>query len=362
MPEEFRPITLLQPPRIAVGVGCCAELKAELAGRRVFAVTGRSGAAIARSICDCAVFDGIRREPTVEMFHDALAAARAARPEVVLGVGGGSPLDVAKLVAALLPGEQTIDEVFGIGRLRGRQLRLICIPTTAGTGSEVSPNAILLDADAKKGVISPQLVPDAAYVDPAFTIGVPPDATAATGMDALTHCIEAYANRFAHPMVDLYALVGIRRISRSLARAVADGRDLAARTDVAIGSLYGGLCLGPVNTAAVHALAYPLGGRWHIAHGLANSLLLTSVLEFNLPAAPDRYRDIGEAMGGGSVIERLRELSQQIGLSQRLRDVGIPQDAIPQLATSAMTVTRLLERNVRTLTEADAIAIYQRAW
>jgi alcohol dehydrogenase class IV len=365
MSQPPRTLVLHQPSKVSICAGCLADCAADLAGRRAFVVTGRFGATLAKPLGDVTIYDRINAEPTVEMFRECLAAARDARPDVVVGLGGGSPLDVAKLIAALLPGEQQIGEVFGIGKLGPRRVGLVCVPTTAGTGSEVSPNAILLDGDFKKGVISPYLVPDAAYIDPALTLSVPPDVTAATGMDALTHCIEAYANRFAHPVVDVYALEGIRRITRSLAAAVADGQDLAARTDVAYGSYYGGLCLGPVNTGAVHALAYPLGGEFHIAHGVSNALLLTYVLEFNLPAATERYNAIATAMGESSAaagLERLRALSRQISLPMRLRDVGIPQDAIPRLAKSAMTVTRLLERNVRTVTEPDAIEIYHKAW
>ena len=183
--------------------------------------------------------------------------------------------------------------------MHGRELPLVCLPTTAGTGAEVSPNAILLDEadELKKGVVSPHLVPDAAFVDPLLTISVPPAVTAATGLDALTHCIEAYANKFAHPIVDTYALQGIRLISANLVRAVRNGNDIEARAALALGSLYGGLCLGPVNTAAVHALAYPLGGRFHIAHGVSNALLLPHVLRFNFSAAPERYAEIAVALG-----------------------------------------------------------------
>src|SRR5581483_9648585 len=149
----------------------------------------------------------------------------------------------------------------------------------------------------KKGVISPHLVPDAAYVDPLLTLGVPPAVTGATGIDALTHCIEAYVNRLAHPMIDLVALEGTRLIAHSLRAAFSDGTDIAARTNVALGSLYGGLCLGPVNTGAVHALSYPLGGEFHVAHGVANAVLLPHVIEFNVPAAPARYAQIGRALG-----------------------------------------------------------------
>jgi len=228
------------------------------------------------------------------------------------------------------------------------------------------------NANLKKGVISPHLVPDAAYVDPTLTLTVPPAVTGATGIDALTHCIEAYANKLAHPIVDLWTLDGIKRIGRSLQRAFEHGDDLPARTDVALGSLFGGLALGPVNTGAVHALSYPLGGEFHIPHGVANAVLLSAVLEFNLPAAVARYADIAVALGcprgGGDEetarrgLERLRELCAACGIPPRMRDLGIPENAIERLARSAMTVTRLLDRNVREVKLPDAIEIYRRAF
>jgi len=379
MSEAGRAITLHQPRRLSFGCGCAGELAADLRQRglrRVFVVTSPPTRGLAEDCGlppDVVVWDGVAAEPGMQTLRAALAAAREFRPDAVVGLGGGSAMDVAKLVAALLDGKQDIGDVLGIGKLAGRGTWLACLPTTAGTGSEVSPNAILLDEgeQLKKGVISPHLVPDAAYVDPMLTRSVPPAITAATGMDALTHCIEAYANKYAHPMIDLYALEGIRLIARSLPRACADGSDLAARTDLALGSLYGGLCLGPVNTGAVHALSYPLGGEFHIAHGVANAVLLPHVLEFNLPAAPQRYAAIARALGATddgdapAVAERgleiLRELAARCGIPRRLSDLGIPGDAVERMARSAMTVTRLLKLNVRQVTLEDAMNIYRRA-
>jgi alcohol dehydrogenase class IV len=250
-------------------------------------------------------------------------------------------------------------------------LPLVCLPTTAGTGAEVSPNAILLDEadELKKGVVSPHLVPDAAFIDPLLTHSVPPAVTAATGLDALTHCIEAFANKFAHPAVDVYALQGIRLIAANLERAVRNGKDVEARAALALGSLYGGLCLGPVNTAAVHALAYPLGGRFHIAHGVSNAVLLPHVLRFNLPAAPERYAEVAVALGiarngshestAESGLGWLAQLSRACGVPQTLTALNVPRTAIPALASSAMQVQRLLKNNPRPVTEADAVQIYE---
>lgn len=320
------------------------------------------------------VWDGIDREPGADDVAAALRAAADAGARLVVGLGGGSALDVAKLVALLADGRQSLGDLFGIDKVTHRALPLVCLPTTAGTGSEVSPIAIVRDdADGlKKGVISPHLVPDAAFVDPLLTVGMPPAVTAATGIDALTHCIEAYANRRAHPLVDTWALEGIRRIARGLPLAVADGNNLAARTDVAMGSLLGGLCLGPVNTAAVHALAYPLGSDYDVAHGVSNAVLLPHVLEFNIPSAPERYAAIADALGctgGGTSTERavagvrfLRELNRLCGIPERMELLGVPRDALERMAASAMTVQRLLAQNPRELTLDDARDIYLRAW
>lgn len=381
----MNPVILQQPKRILFGAGCLAQSTQEfsLAGwRRLFVVTSPSVAKMQAPVFSAwraagltvEVFAGVNREPEVALFESALAAARAARPEVVIGFGGGSPIDVAKLVAALLDGGQAIRAVFGIDRLQRRVTPLVCISTTAGTGADVSPNAILLDeADRlKKGVVSPHLVADLAICDPDLTISMPPAVTAATGIDALVHCMEAYANKFAHPAVDVYALEGIRRIGRSIEAAVRDGTNRAARADVMLGALYGGLCLGPVNTAAVHALAYPLGGEYRIAHGVANSLLLPHVFRFNLPAMPGRYAQIAAALGAAegktaldtaeAGLRRLTDLARDCGIPPRLRDVGIPESDLPRLAREAMKVTRLLKNNPRELTAADAEQIYRAAY
>ncbi len=308
------------------------------------------------------------------MFQHTLAQARTFAPDLIIGIGGGSPLDVAKLIAALTNSPQRIEEAFGIGNLTTRNLPLICVPTTAGTGSEVSPNAILLDESEqmKKGVISPHLVPDATFIDPELMCTVPAHVTAATGLDALTHCIEAYANNFAHPMIDTWALDGIRKIAASLATAVREPNNLAAREQVALGSLYGGLCLGPVNTAAVHALSYPLGSRYHVPHGHANAILMPHVCRFNLLTAPNRYRDIALALGAreeGSAeataiagLEKLWKLIRSTGLEMNLARLNIPADDIPAMATAGLNVTRLMKNNLRPMTQHDAEDIYRAAF
>jgi alcohol dehydrogenase class IV len=291
----------------------------------------------------------------------------------VIGLGGGSSMDLAKLVAALVDGNQTIAQVSGSNLLNGRSVWLACIPTTAGTGSEVSNIAILLDESdlLKKGVVSPFLVPDAAYVDPLLMLSMPPGVTAATGLDALTHCIEAYANKFAHPVIDTFALEGIRLIGGSLLRAIEDGSDMEARMNMARASLYGGICLGPVNCGAVHALAYPLGGEFHVPHGVSNAILLPHVLAFNLEAAPERYAQIALALGAEPCddmmeqarrgLEVIEKFCRDCGVPMRMRDHGVEADALDRMTDGAMTVTRLLDRNVREVSWRDARNIYEAA-
>ncbi len=209
----------------------------------------------------------ITQEPSFADFEKLMQKVTPFNPDVVIGIGGGSVLDIAKLVAAQLENEQRLEDYVGIGLLKGRSKKLICVPATSGTGSEVSPNAILVDHEnQKKGIISPYLVPDIVYVDPLLTISVPPAITAATGLDALTHCLEAYTNKFATPFIDMYAYEGMRLIAANILTAVNDGANTVAREKVAMGSLLGGFCLGPVNTAGVHALSYPLGSMFHLAH------------------------------------------------------------------------------------------------
>lgn len=379
-------IQLTQPRRMVFGDGCalaCADEIAELGLRRVLLLTSPIVRAAAEPLVQkiaaaggtVEVYAAEHPEPTFDHFAEALAAARRFAPDAVVGFGGGSVLDLAKLVAALHPpGAQNVRQVVGIGLLRGRSTYLACLPTTAGTGSEVSPNSILLDSEdhLKKGIISRWLMPDSAYVDPLLTVSMPPAVTASTGIDALVHCIEAYANRHAHPSVDLYALEGVRLIGAHLRQAVRDGHDLMARGAVARGSMYGGLCLGPVNTAAVHALAYPLGGEFHIAHGVSNALLLVPVLTFNLSAAPARYAAIARALGapeGRNDEETARrglalldQLCTDCGIPRKLSALGIPFDAIPRLARGALTVQRLLKNNPREVTLADAEQIYRDAF
>ena len=377
----MKAITLLQPQKIVFGTGCIqtfVEDYKKLGLKQLFVLTAppiRPLIEEALSQLEAAgvsteVFQDIVAEPTVNDFKAILEQARRFGADSVVGVGGGSVLDVTKLVAAFIGSDQQVEDCFGTGFIKQKGLWFACLPTTAGTGSEVSPNAILLDErdHLKKGIVSPYLIADAAYVDPKLTWTVPSKVTADTGMDALTHCIEAYTNKFAHPAVDIYALQGIRLIAANLERAVKDGCDVEAREALALGSLYGGLCLGPVNTAAVHALSYPLGGEFHIPHGLSNAILLPSVMKFNTPANTKRYAEVAVAMGcepgandeatAQRGVDFIYGLAAAVGIPDKLTALGIPQTAVPGMARAAMEVQRLLKNNPRPVTEQDALDIY----
>lgn len=380
--KTMKEITLLQPAKIVFGTGCTGQFCKDyisMGFKRLFILTAP---VIRPMIADMVntlnaagveteIYDNIRQEPSVSDFKAILDVARKFDADSVIGVGGGSVLDVCKLVAALIDSEQQIEDLFGIGFINRRGKWFACMPTTSGTGSEVSPNAILLDErDAlKKGVVSPYLMADAAYIDPKLTWTVPAKITAETGMDAITHCIEAYTNKFAHPVIDVYALEGIRLIARNLLRAVKDGKDVEAREALSLGSMYGGLCLGPVNTAAVHALSYPIGGEFHISHGLSNAILLPSVMRFNCSANVKKYAQVAIACGvePGATdeetamkgVEFITQLSKDCGIPTTLTELGIPETAVDGMAKAAMNVQRLLKNNPRKVTEADAKAIYE---
>ena len=377
----MKQITLLQPQKIVFGTGCIqtfVDNYLKMGLQRLFVLTAppirplieETLTALGNAGVSVEVIQDIVAEPTVNDFKKMLEIARQFKADSVVGIGGGSVLDVTKLIAALINSDQQVEDCFGTGFIQKKGLWFACLPTTAGTGSEVSPNAILLDErdHLKKGIVSPFLIADVAYVDPKLTWTVPAKVTADTGMDALTHCIEAYTNKFAHPSVDIYALQGIRLIAANLEKAVKNGQDQEAREALAFGSLYGGLCLGPVNTAAVHALSYPLGGEFHIPHGLSNAILLPSVMKFNAPAAMKRYAEVAIAMGcepgkndeetAQRGVDFIYQLADAVGIPKKLTDLGIPQTAVDGMAKAAMEVQRLLKNNPREVTEQDARDIY----
>lgn len=372
------------PGKLVVANGCLEQLATEVQGlkpSKVFIATiaplQNAIAGFVKQLEDTGIVvqtdTSIVQEPSFDDFEKLMQPVQHFNPDVVIGIGGGSVLDIAKLVAAQLDNEQKLREYVGIGLLKSRKKKLICVPATSGTGSEASPNAILVDdADnQKKGIISPFLVPDIVYVDPLLTISVPPAITAATGIDALTHCMEAYTNKFAQPFIDMMAYEGMRLIAASIETAVKQGDNVEAREKVAMGSLLGGFCLGPVNTAGVHALSYPLGSMFHLAHGLSNALLLPYVMEYNIPSATKKYAEVAIALGCGKQaddaatatagVERIKSIIKACGIPLTLKEVNVPEEAIPQMAADAMKVQRLLKNNPRAISEQDAVAIYKAA-
>jgi alcohol dehydrogenase class IV len=324
------------------------------------------------------VFDQVLADPPEAVVMAAVEQARAMQAQLVVGFGGGSSLDVAKLVALLAHPLclQKLADIYGVGNAKGQRLPLIQVPTTAGTGSEVTPIAIITTgATSKMGVVSPLLLPDLALLDADLTLGLPPAVTAATGIDAMVHAIEAYTSKLKkNPLSDLLAREALRLLAANLDAAVHDGQNRDARQAMLLGSCLAGQAFANAPVAAVHALAYPLGGHLHIPHGLSNALVLPHVLRFNAPVAAGLYAELAPLLLGARLqagsgqslceqfIQELSELNQRCGLPSRLRDAGVPAELLPRLACDAMQQQRLLVNNPREVSEADALAIYQAAF
>jgi alcohol dehydrogenase class IV len=319
------------------------------------------------------VFSDVVADPPESVIVDAAAAASACDAECVIGFGGGSSLDAAKLAALLARSKEPLSQIYGVNQAKGPRLPLILVPTTAGTGSEVTPISIVTTGPGeKKGVVSPLLLPDVALLDAELTFGLPPHVTAATGIDAMVHAIEAYTSRrLKNPISDCLARDALRLLAGSLHLACREGKNVKAREDMLLGACLAGIAFANSPVAAVHALAYPVGARFHVPHGLSNALVLAPVIRFNLDAATEQYAQIcdvimpevcGTARQKASALAvYLGELTAELNLPIRLRDVGITKGDIPQLASDAMKQTRLLVNNPRELTEADAVALYEEA-
>jgi alcohol dehydrogenase class IV len=321
------------------------------------------------------VFSDVLADPPELSVQAAVDAARAAGVDGVVGFGGGSSLDTAKLVALLARTPQALPEIYGIGLARGPRLPLIQVPTTAGTGSEVTPISILTTpAHEKKGVVSPLLYPDVALLDGRLTLGLPPAITAMTGVDAMVHAIESFTTRLKkNPLSDALALKALQLLYTNLPAAVSDGQDASVREAMLLGSLFAGMAFANAPVAAVHALAYPLGGHYGLPHGLTNSLVLLPVLEFNLAAAEVLYAELGrtilpelaganDATSSRAFVAAMRERVAAMPYAQSLRQAGVKESDLPMLAEDAMKVQRLLVNNPREVTHADALALYRAAY
>lgn len=382
-----KPFTFNTTPSLRMGAGLAGqigEITRPICGDRVLLVTdpGMMATGLVQRATDglraagvaVTLFDQVQADPPESIVLQAAEQARGATG--VIGFGGGSSLDVAKLAALLAASAQPLAQAYGIGNAQGPRLPLVLVPTTAGTGSEVTPISIVTTgASEKMGVVSPLLLPDLALLDPELTLGLPAHVTAATGIDAMVHAIEAYAsvNANNNPISRALALEALGLMGCMLLRAVQKPDDLEARTGMLLGSMLAGQAFANSPVAAVHALAYPIGGHYKVPHGLSNALVLPHVLRFNAQVAPEAYAELlphvfpdfpsmGVAEAAYQFAQSMADLSQACGLEQGLREMGIARAALPSLARDAMNQTRLLVNNPRPVDEAAALKIYEAAW
>ena len=386
--------SFVTPPKIVFEPGGSAklgDLMGDLLGDRPLVITDpglrRLGLpdpalkSLASSGGEVTVFDSVEADPSLATLEAAIALAKEKGTTGILGFGGGSSLDVAKLVALIAGSGEDLEAAWGVAQAKGPRLPLALVPTTAGTGSEVTPVSIItLPGDEKRGVSSPIIVPDIAVLDPDLTLGLPAAITAATGIDAMVHAIEAYASKSPNnnPISRSLAREALSLLGGHIERAVQTPDDREARSAMLIGSMLAGQAFANSPVAAVHALAYPIGGRYHVPHGLSNALVLPHTLRFNAADATSRayeiyaeiapfaFPDLDQGVGtqalSAQFIDRLGELSKKLGLQTRLREMDISEDMLPTLAQDAMKQTRLLVNNPREVTEADALAIYRAAY
>jgi len=319
-----------------------------------------------------AVFDGVEADPRYEIVTDCVKAVHGEEADLVIGIGGGSPIDIAKVAAVMATNQGPITEYFGIDLVPQAGLPTIIIPTTAGTGSEVTPIAILSDhtEKLKKGIVSAHLFPNVALLDPVLTLGLPSQMTAATGMDALIHAMEAFTSKNAYWMTDMMAREAIRLIMANIRTAFANGSDLDARTHMLEGSLLAGMAFANAGVTAVHAFAYPIGAEFHIPHGVANSIMLVPVMEFNMLGNLKKFSELAELLGENTAgknqremalaaVESIRTLTRDLQLPGKLSQFGVKDSDISMLAEGVLKVTRLLANNPRTITTEDAERIYR---
>lgn len=319
-------------------------------------------------------FTDVEPEPFLDGADQAAAIGRELGADLVIGIGGGSAMDTAKAAAALITNEGSAGDYLGLGLVPKPGVQTIMVPTTAGTGAEVTFTAVFTNRQtkAKGGINSPYLFPDKALLDPELTLTVPPGVTAATGMDALTHAVESFTGRASSVFTESLALTAIRLISENLRQVVFNGDDVDAREHMLLGSLLAGMALADAGVGAAHALAYPLGGHYRIPHGLANACLIPHVMEFNLPANPKRFAAIARSMGestaglsdrkaGELAVRAVAALSEDIGIPKTLAELSIPKSDIPMLVEDALKVTRPVENNPRSLDTEGALGIYHRA-
>ncbi|MBS4048332.1 MAG: iron-containing alcohol dehydrogenase [Alphaproteobacteria bacterium] len=324
------------------------------------------------------IYDRTEADPPEKLVHEAVQVAKDFKADGVIGFGGGSSMDIAKLVAFLPVATQQLSEIYGVGNARGKRLPLIQVPTTAGTGSEVTGIAIITTGESeKKGVVSPLLLPDIALLDADLTLGLPRAVTAATGVDAMVHAIEAYTSKHKkNAMSDALGREALRLLSKNIRTVCSpEGmKDRAARSEMLLGAMLAGMAFANAPVAAVHALAYPVGGHFHVPHGLSNALMLPHVLRFNLEVerAAAQYAELAPILlsgksfstpsaGAGALLAELEAIIDDVKLEKQLRQVGISHNHLPMLAKDAMNQQRLLVNNPREVTYDDALKIYEQA-
>ena len=366
---------------------CCKEISNKL-GQSILFITDKGLMSLGltdqtlkelKKISSVEIFDDVEADPSKKTLLKAIEVGKKIKATGVIGFGGGSSMDVAKLTALILGSGENLEEAWGVANAKGPRLPLVLIPTTAGTGSEVTPVSIItVGEEEKKGVSSSIILPDLAILDPDLTLGLPAGTTAATGIDAMVHAIEAYASssKNNNPISKMLSIEALKLLGGSIEKAVFEGSNVEARGNMLIGAMLAGKAFANSPVAAVHALAYPIGGTFHVSHGLSNSLVLPYVLRFNsvdskaskdyAELAPYVFPEIDTNRGAQSVcaefIDKLESLSKKLGLPQKLREVDIPKNACEKMAKDAMKQTRLLVNNPREVTEKDALNIYHSAW
>ena len=338
-------------------------------------IGGRVEELLAREGIGVDIWDKVLPDPDISCAEDCIETAKDGGYDLIVGVGGGSSMDIASVASMMCTNPGTVHDYFGINLLKKPGIPTFLVATTAGTGAEVTPNAILADTAAKlkKGIVSPYILPQVAVVDPLLTVSMPPRVTSFSGMDALAHAIEAYTSINATALTDMYAREAIMLIGKSLRTAVARGTNVEARYNMSMGSLYAGIALANAGVTAVHALAYPLGGEFEVAHGIANGLLLPHVMEFNVPGDIPKFAQIAFFLGervehlclldqARHAPEAVKNLVRDLDMPQSLSELKIPRNAIPKLAEASMKVTRLMNNNPRNMTAKDAEKIFENAF
>ncbi|PHR91570.1 MAG: alcohol dehydrogenase [Robiginitomaculum sp.] len=372
--QNFRTV-----PDIRIAPGGAAQMDAHIedlcANRRICVVTDKGvrglglldGAldALRAAGYEVMVFDDVVADPPEKIVLAGAQAAKDFGAGLILGFGGGSPMDTAKVMAHLVGSDQPISELYGVGTALGPRAPLMLVPTTAGTGSEVTNVAILTTGETeKKGIVANALYADRVLLDAELTIGLPKMITASTGIDAMVHAIEAYTSLpQKNPLSDSLALSALSKLRGAIERVCTDGTDLEARTDMLIGSMLAGQAFSNAPCAAVHALAYPLGGFFHVPHGLSNALVLTEVMKYNMPKAESYYGEIADHLRlgttGAHLLDEMQRLKDAVNVPQTLRAVDIKTGSIPMMAEDAMTKDRLLMNNPREMTYDAVVNIYE---